>query len=42
MLWEWPWNLYPREAAPQDGSYCIYGKPAEQVVRRAFASLARR
>ncbi|WP_206830322.1 glycoside hydrolase family 113 [Alicyclobacillus fructus] len=37
MLWEWPWKLYPREEAHEDGSYCIYGKPAEEVVARAFS-----
>ncbi|SIS93719.1 glycoside hydrolase family 113 [Alicyclobacillus vulcanalis] len=37
MLWEWPWRLYPRESASRDRSYCIYGKPAEAVVARAFA-----
>ncbi|WP_067848893.1 glycoside hydrolase family 113 [Alicyclobacillus mali (ex Roth et al. 2021)] len=40
MLWEWPWKLYPREAASEDGSYCIYGKPAEAVVARAFSAIA--
>jgi hypothetical protein len=38
MLWDWPPRLYPLEAASTDDDYCIYGKPAEDLVRQHYAS----
>ena len=35
--WDWPARLYPREQAAQHRGFCIYGKPAEEVVRRWYA-----
>jgi hypothetical protein len=32
MLWDWPAKLYTAEAAHHNKDYCIYLKPAEQVV----------
>ena len=37
MLWDWPPRLYALEAASTDDDYCIYGKPAEEVVRQHYA-----
>ncbi|WP_116417373.1 glycoside hydrolase family 113 [Subtercola boreus] len=42
MLWDWPPLLYVREAAGADDDYCIYGKPAEDIVRRHYAARQRR
>ncbi len=36
MLWDWPAKLYPKEEAAEDDGYCIYGKKAEQIVRRHY------
>ncbi|GGJ12478.1 hypothetical protein GCM10010885_22350 [Alicyclobacillus cellulosilyticus] len=38
MLWDWPARLYPREQAPRDDGYCIYGKTAEATVRAYYQS----
>ncbi|MFZ0035293.1 MAG: hypothetical protein WAK60_09960 [Sedimentisphaerales bacterium] len=35
--WDWPSNLYSLEQAKSDIGFCIYGKPAEQVVRQWYA-----
>ncbi len=37
MLWDWPALLYPIEEAHKNDGYCIYGKPAADVVRRFYA-----
>ena len=34
--WDWPTFLYPKEVANKDISYCIYGKPAEEVVKKYY------
>lgn len=31
--WDWPTFLYPKEQALTDTSYCVYGKPAEEVLK---------
>lgn len=36
MLWDWPAILYPLSQAHENADYCIYGKPAEQVVREKY------
>jgi len=42
MLWDWPAILYPEHEAHANSDYCIYGKPAEQVVAMAYqAALGR-
>lgn len=38
MLWDWPARLYDRAVAADDRDYCIYGKPAEEIVRAFYAS----
>jgi len=35
--WDWPANLYSLEEAKSDTGFCIYGKPAEQLVRQWYA-----
>jgi len=35
--WDWPPNLYSMEEAKSDTGFCIYGKPAEQVVQQWYA-----
>lgn len=37
--WDWPATLYPREKAQGNTSFCIYGKPAEQLVRQWYAKV---
>ena len=37
MLWDWPAILYPRESAASNTDYCIYGKPAEELVANVYA-----
>ena len=34
--WDWPTFLYPKEQALTDTSYCIYGKPAEEVLKKFY------
>ena len=34
--WAWPPNLYSLEEAKTHTGFCIYGKPAEQVVRQWY------
>jgi hypothetical protein len=41
MLWDWPPRLYALEAAATDDDYCVYGKPAEDVVRQHYAARRR-
>lgn len=35
--WDWPARLYEASAAERNRSFCAYGKPAEQVLRRWYA-----
>ena len=42
MLWDWLATLYSREDAAQNNDYCIYGKPAETVVRAEFGGYSPR
>jgi hypothetical protein len=35
--WDWPARLYPEDAAAEHRGFCIYGKPAEKVVREWYA-----
>ncbi|MDE5865827.1 MAG: 1,4-beta-xylanase [Lachnospiraceae bacterium] len=37
-FWSWAWKQYSLKAALKDGGYDIYGKPAEEVVRRFYQS----
>lgn len=34
--WDWPVSLYNKENANTDISYCIYGKPAEEIVKSYY------
>lgn len=34
--WDWPTFLYPKEQALTDTSYCVYGKPAEEVLKKFY------
>jgi hypothetical protein len=36
MLWDWPAVLYPESDADKNDDYCIYGKPAQQIVASAY------
>jgi hypothetical protein len=35
--WDWPANLYSQEDAKTDSGFCIYGKPAEKVVKEWYS-----
>jgi len=35
--WDWPANLYSLEDAKTDTGFCIYGKPAEKVVKEWYS-----
>lgn len=35
--WDWPTPLYTPEEAKTDTGFCIFGKPAEQIVRQWYA-----
>jgi hypothetical protein len=35
--WDWPHHLYSPEQAKNNIGFCIYGKPAEQIVRQWYA-----
>ena len=37
MLWDWPAKLYPESAAGENTDYCMFGKPAAEVVRAEFS-----
>lgn len=37
--WDWPTYLYSIDTAAQDTSYCIYGKPAEQIVKNYYSKV---
>ena len=36
MLWDWPARLYDEADAAANDDYCVFGKPAEAVVRDAY------
>ena len=36
MLWDWPARLYDEADAASNDDYCVFGKPAEAVVRDAY------
>jgi hypothetical protein len=38
MLWDWPAKLYPASAAAENSDYCMYGKPAAEVVRAEYST----
>jgi hypothetical protein len=38
MLWDWPAKLYPESVAPRNSDYCMYGKPAADVVRAEYST----
>jgi hypothetical protein len=35
--WDWPARLYERDAAAEHRGFCVYGKPAEDIVRSWYA-----
>lgn len=35
--WDWPVNLYAKEAAPTVRSFCVYGREAEHTLRTWYA-----
>ena len=37
VWWDWPATLYQLENAQKDTGFCIYGKPAEQIVSQWYA-----
>jgi hypothetical protein len=41
MLWDWPAALYPASDAAANDDYCVYAKPAAEVVHAEFASYRR-
>ena len=36
MLWDWPAVLYPIEQADSNRDYCVFGKPAEQLLAEVY------
>lgn len=36
MLWDWPAVLYPLESAAANKDYCVYGKPAEELLAAVY------
>nr|7DV7_A Chain A, Endo-beta-1,4-mannanase [Bacillus sp. N16-5]7DV7_B Chain B, Endo-beta-1,4-mannanase [Bacillus sp. N16-5] len=38
MLWDWPAKLYRLEDASENDDYCVYGKPAAEVIKSFFTS----
>jgi hypothetical protein len=38
MLWDWPAKLYPESVAPRNSDYCMFGKPAAEVVRSEYST----
>ncbi len=38
MLWDWPASLYPSSEAAQNDDYCVFAKPAAEVVHAEFGS----
>jgi hypothetical protein len=41
MLWDWPAKLYPESVAPRNSDYCMFGKPAAEVVRSEYSTYSR-
>jgi len=41
MLWDWPAQLYPPEAAERDDDYCPYGKPAADYMTAQYSAWAK-
>lgn len=39
MLWDWPATLYAESCGATDTGYCLYGKPAFNVVKRQYKEL---
>jgi hypothetical protein len=37
MLWDWPARLYRESEAAENSDYCMYGKPAADVVRAEYS-----
>jgi hypothetical protein len=35
--WDWPASLYPKEEAKKNINFAIYGKPAEEVVKKWYS-----
>lgn len=35
-FWDWKARLYPRDDAAQNKDFCVYGKPAEAVLRKWY------
>ncbi|NYE21183.1 glycoside hydrolase family 113 [Microbacterium immunditiarum] len=42
MLWDWPARLYSREDAAANRDYCVYGKPAGDLMAAEYADWSRR
>jgi hypothetical protein len=38
MLWDWPARLYPVSDAAENSDYCMFGKPAAEVVRAEYST----
>ena len=36
VWWDWPANLYPVDKGAADTGFCIYGKPAEKLIREWY------
>lgn len=42
MLWDWPAVLYPIDEAASNKDYCIYGKPAEELIAQVYSNVQMR
>ena len=38
MLWDWPARLYPASEAAMNDDYCVFAKPAADIVHAEYAS----
>ncbi|MGS2780094.1 glycoside hydrolase family 113 [Robertmurraya sp. GLU-23] len=38
-MWDWKAHLYPKEDAPSNQDYAVYGKPAEEVIYNYYNSI---
>ncbi len=36
-MWDWPWKQYDLIEAAKDKGYALYGKPAEQVIKKYYS-----
>ena len=36
-MWDWPWKQYDLKEAAKDKGYALYGKPAEQVIKKYYS-----